>query len=48
MDNWMREALSGFIDENLAAFEAYLRDSALTSEATDPASEIMDELRPRE
>lgn len=45
MDAWMREALSGFLDENWAAFRCHMKDMGFDE---DDADAIVDELRPRE
>lgn len=45
METWMREALSGFIDENWQAFRDYLKNVGFDE---DDADRIIDELRPRE
>ncbi len=51
MEDWMKEALSGFLDKHRAEFERYLVEACFTGtgESPEPAvSEILDELRPRE
>ena len=45
MENWMKAALSGFIDENWTAFRDHLKDMGLVEDDVDT---IIDELRPRE
>ena len=45
MEDWMREALTEFLEANWAAFEQHLKDTDWQGD--DPAGEIMDELRPR-